>query len=87
MADCIEREAILKKLKESGAICGFGENLIEQFPAADVAPVTYGEWIADVNGYNRCSACGWEWDDPEYVTPYCPHCGAEMDGGSDNAAD
>lgn len=47
-------------------------------PAADVAPVTHGEWIEDDYGYNRCSACGWEWDEPESVTPYCPHCGAKM---------
>lgn len=48
-------------------------------PAADVAPVRYGEWIADDYAYNRCSVCGWEWDDREYVTPYCPNCGAKMD--------
>lgn len=48
-------------------------------PAADVAPVRHGEWIADDYAYNRCSACGREWDDREYVTPYCPNCGAKMD--------
>ncbi len=38
------------------------------------------EWIEDGYGYYRCSACGWEWDDRETVTPYCPHCGAHMEG-------
>lgn len=52
---------------------------INNLPAADVAPVRHGEWIADDYAYNRCSACGWEWDDREYVTPYCPNCGAKMD--------
>ena len=26
-------------------------------------------------------ACGWEWDEPESVSPYCPHCGAKMGEG------
>lgn len=57
------------------------KHLVADFPAdADVAPVRYGEWIADDYAYNRCSVCGWEWDDREYVTPYCPNCGANMDG-------
>ena len=41
MAEYIERAALLKKLKGSGAICDFGEHLIEQFPTADVAPVVH----------------------------------------------
>ena len=41
MAECIERTALLKKLKGSGAICDFGEHLIEQFPTSDVAPVVH----------------------------------------------
>lgn len=53
--------------------------LVMAMPAADAAPVRYGEWIADDYAYNRCSVCGWEWDDREYVTPYCPNCGAKMD--------
>lgn len=39
MDEYVERAALLKKLKEAGAICSFGEHLIEQFPAADVAPI------------------------------------------------
>lgn len=38
-----------------------------------------GEWIEDEYGYHRCSECGWEWDTPEMVTPYCPGCGARME--------
>lgn len=40
---------------------------------------TCGEWISDEYGYNHCSECGFEHDEPEYVTPYCPNCGANMD--------
>lgn len=62
------------------------ENIANEFtPASDVAPVTHGEWIEDDYGYNRCSACGWEWDEPEAVSLYCPHCGAKMEEGEIDA--
>jgi len=57
--------------------------------AADVAPVKHGEWIEhqhiDRNGtyytsHYKCSECGFEDFDEEY--PYCPNCGARMDGGN-----
>lgn len=53
---------------------------VAALPAADVEPVRYGEWISDDYGYNHCSECGFEHDEPEYVTPHCPGCGANMDG-------
>ena len=43
------------------------------------AEKVYGEWIEDDYGYFHCSECGYEHDSPEYITPYCPHCGAKMD--------
>lgn len=46
------------------------------------AEKVYGEWIKDDYGYFyrfHCSECGHEHDSPEYITPYCPHCGAKMD--------
>ena len=91
MADYIDREAlreILDGWRDAHADvddihgCGLLEDVIcevDAQPAADVAPVTYGEWIEDDYGYNRCSTCGWEWDEPESVSPYCPHCGAKME--------
>lgn len=55
MAEYIERTALLKKLKRSGAICDFGEHLIEQFPAADVASVVYCKDCehAFINGFGN----------------------------------
>ena len=38
-----------------------------------------GEWIPDDYEYNHCSECGYEHDSSEYVTPYCPNCGAKME--------
>lgn len=80
MAEYIERKVALAAIRERCAPCGEGIEALKSVPAADVAPVRYGEWIEDDYAYNRCSACGWEWDDREYVTPYCPNCGARMDG-------
>lgn len=62
------------------------EQLLDEIPAADVAPVVHGVWapvnrIDPLSGY-RCVKCrhivGFD------LTPYCPNCGAKMDGG-DNA--
>lgn len=53
--------------------------------AADVAPVVHGRWID-----GKCTNCGDE--APDFIayigcelddwepTPYCPNCGARMDG-------
>lgn len=82
MAEYIERAALLKKLKGSGAICDFGEHLIEQFPTADVAPVVYSRWAHLGGDEWCCSACGFvittevSWDKP--TKKYCEDCGAKM---------
>ena len=87
MAKYIERAALLKKLKGSGAICDFGEHLIEQFPTADVAPVVHGRWAHLGGDEWCCSVCGFvittegSWDKP--TKKYCEGCGAKMDGGAD----
>lgn len=56
---------------------------IRKMPSADVAPVVHAEWDSD----ERCTACGeksTEGLDAEkwnyWLPPYCPHCGAKMDG-------
>lgn len=35
-------------------------------------------WKEDEYGFYSCSGCGFEFDDPEFNTPYCPECGAKM---------
>lgn len=99
MADYIDRDTVLDKLHEIGGCDappdtwadGFDKAIdeayraVQSLPTADVTPVTHGEWIEDDYGYNRCSSCGWEWDEPESVTPYCPHCGAKMEEGEIDA--
>ena len=61
--------------------------MIEDMPAADVAPVIHAHWIRYPDcGVTKCSNCGWSieecWD-----SDYCPHCGAKMDEKEDKHED
>ena len=69
-------------------IKGFQCGAQRQFEA-DKADRPQGEWINSQGRPMRlyesysanCSACG-EWS--EYLTEYCPHCGARMKGADDD---
>ena len=91
--DYISREAARNTLYEADAITMRGVAILNNFPAADVAPVRHGRWIPaqDYSNGNEdieCSSCG-EWfkslelcgrlGEPNY----CPVCGAKMDGGGE----
>lgn len=63
---------------------------LENIPSADVVPVVHGRWT---NGDPICPVCGEDkfkdldadiWCD--WLPPFCPNCGAKMDGGADNAS-
>jgi hypothetical protein len=61
------------------------DQMIDYEPAADVAPVVHGEWIT-IDDISRCSECGYipAYDsaiDDLFYSPFCPSCGAKMDGG------
>ncbi len=78
--------------------CGWAEieavqtDYIERLPAADVAPVVHGEWyLLDdcANAGLYCSVCSRRVHREEFAykklrSKYCPHCGAKMDGGTEN---
>ena len=56
--------------------------VIAHTPTADVQEVRYGKWVKPSPCSQRiCSCCErtpktiFEW-----LPPYCPHCGARMDG-------
>ena len=58
--------------------------IINEAPAADVAPVVHGRWLKAPYKYlvGTCSVCGCEPLMPSFrATPYnyCPNCGAKMD--------
>lgn len=65
---------------------------IETAPAVDAAPVVHGRWIVKELSFGafgvgqgcKCSACDkWAGADA-FLMPYCPNCGALMDGGEDD---
>ena len=93
MAEYIEREAVLSKLLEYGIGWGAAKvkGVINSIPAADVAPVRHGRWghrwvCSNMTGYElacSCSECGkptYRISTLEPMPPYCPNCGAKMDG-------
>lgn len=62
--------------------------LLRVAPAADVAPVVHGRWemrptgmVTDTGPEYKayCTVCNKP--NKQYQPPFCPHCGAKMDGG------
>ena len=73
------------------AICIASE--IADIPAADVAPVVHGRWEQDADGDWYCTNCDEvvaiceSGRERTYRKPYCPNCGAKMDGGDNGEVD
>lgn len=92
MSEYINRESIRKVLMDVCSdencpmfIAATIDQVIDYEPAADVAPVVHGEWIT-IDDISRCSECGYipAYDsaiDDLFYSPFCPSCGAKMDGG------
>lgn len=82
MDDYIEREALRDALYDADAITMNGVKILNQFPAADVAPVRHGQWepgnpICPVCGENKFKDLDADiWCD--WLPDYCPNCGAKM---------
>ena len=84
MADYIDREAVLMKLMQDGCSAK-NVQLITDIPAADVEPVRHGYWDDSLGWiYPYCSVCGNSHMSMRRILPYCPNCGAKMDGGDEN---
>ena len=99
MTEYIEREAISEEIRKfyykNPPNFSYGEGFdrgldraqraILDAPAADVAPVLHGRWVASHDEFYSCSICKY----PVYVgwnqTKYCPNCGAKMDGCDGNS--
>ena len=111
MDDFISREETIKRIEEVYCVgcnsyhgvrcraCGTGDaiDIIDDFPAADVAPVVHGRWehsryedCSEQFELVKCSQCNHEaYAMAFYVRGgnYCPNCGAKMDGGDSDEAD
>lgn len=64
--------------------------LIKKQPTIDAEPVRHGQWKCTYlpNGFlleQTCSECGLTFEEPSGVDyNYCPNCGADMRGESDD---
>lgn len=95
MAEYIEREKAKRLLHIEYAYAA--EQLLDEIPAADVAPVVHSRWD-DSGRYTfpggstavRCTECGCALTVSEFRLNkwnYCPVCGAKMEGDDNNEAD
>ena len=67
------------------------EMVLEDTPTVDAVEVVHGRWVGHYDGswiHKRkwltgydCSVCG---NFINTMTPYCPNCGAKMDGGNED---
>ena len=86
--DLISRAALIKSIQaiQSKGVF-FQDGVNAALEKAEDAPAVEtqgrGEWIPDDYAYYHCSECGYEQDERECVSPYCPKCGAKMGGGEE----
>ena len=94
MSDLISRQAALAEIDKnrdallSSGMTGaehilvhYGRRVIEELPTIEPKK---GKWVEDEYWDYKCSACGKGIDDEIYLfMPYCPNCGARMEGESD----
>ena len=72
-------------------------DMIKDAPGCGAEPVRHGKWFFDEYDYFTCSVCGGQYFTDADSTkdakamlennayyPYCPYCGAKMDGGNED---
>lgn len=99
MAEYIDREELIRQIicsmtefvgahddvQKHDEQCNYAINVIEDAPAAGVAPVVHTSWAHLGGNEWCCPVCGFvlttegSWDKP--TKKYCEDCGAKMDGG------
>ena len=95
MAECIEREAVLRAVQRQRSPCRSPaqnrmldclKSDVIRISAADVAPVVHGRWIYDKKAQRPyCSVCKeYFYGATNSPMSYCSNCGAKMDGGNEN---
>lgn len=100
MADYIKRDDAIRSIADHDEFKGerwikeaWADYLIEDAKPADVAPVRHGRWIECTSSPHwKCSMCGTKapiWFNEfneicEWLSDYCPNCGAKMDEGETN---
>ena len=88
MDEYISRENVLNnsniitvQTKEYGSIEVIPVDTIADIELADVQPVKHGKWIECCNEFDKkCSCCDKVHGTIYEREPFCPNCGAKMDG-------
>ena len=88
MARYIDTDALLNKLPDDLPYKGSVKRVIMQAPTADVEEVKHGKWFMLDDCANEgvyCSVCRKKvyktcYANQKLKSPYCPNCGAKMDG-------
>ena len=93
MAEYIKRETAVRAVMAAKWVDGsdgaMAMEIVASPPAADVAPVVHGRWERDADGDWYCTNCDEvvaiceSGRERTYRKPYCPNCGAKMDGGAE----
>ena len=87
MAEYIDRGEFIKSVKDIPMWGSVAAMFADSIPAADVAPITHGQWEP---GNPICPVCGEDkfkdldadiWCD--WLPDFCPNCGAKMDEGKE----
>lgn len=95
MAEYIELEAFIEAVKDIPMWGSVAVMFADSIPTADAAPVVHGRWVLHYTAigapYTECSRCCTDIAAPMVgggllkldmrEMPYCPICGAQMDGG------
>lgn len=98
-AEALVRRAIERHKRAMGASVGHGmgviTNMIYDAPTIDAVPVVHGRWecvnesenVWMCSGENGCEneILLLEGTPTENQWDFCPHCGAKMDGGAEDA--
>lgn len=83
MMRLIDADELLKSAVCLDGVCNVsvvGVDDIGNAPTIDLESLRpHGEWHRTTSDY-ECSKCQYPMD---YITPYCPNCGAEMGGAED----
>ena len=85
MCDLISRSALYKDIERrpyiDKALAEIFWTIIDEQPTVEAKPVIHGEWIPEKEMLRspyalnyHCSECG----KLNYLTDFCPHCGADM---------
>lgn len=89
MARYIDADKLFRYVDEQAHLSkGKLAQYIRENKTSDVAEVRHGEWREKPNPWGQdgshtyvCSTCNKQISVLGNLLPYCPHCGAKMDGG------